>query len=176
VDEKVLVEFQTYRDLINALLWISIALISVTPLFLSLRLQLNRITNKYFSNMQAIILFVSFAFGLLSIAYIYGWFASPSPSNRIFITVWTGIQILTFSVVTLRSWPWSIGNDREDKIMSKATRIDGFYLDSQFRKVQIYVCEKTIAHHFDIPTDPNQRNDQEKKWVTTLENGNCPLC
>ncbi len=60
--------------------------------------------------------------------------------------------------------------------MSKAIKLDGYYLDSQFRRVQIYICEKTTSHHFDMPTDQNQRTDQEKKWATILQTGDCPLC
>ena len=176
VVDDALKELNSYRDLLNALLLISIALISVAPLFVSLRIQRKNDFKKKNPNWPAIILFISFISGIVSIAHIYSWFMSPIPSTRIWVTLFTGIQIILFAVAIFTFWPWFTGNETEVRKMSKAIKLDGYYLDSQFRRVQIYICEKTTSHHFDMPTDQNQRTDQEKKWATILQTGDCPLC
>jgi len=169
-------EFQTYRDLLNALLWISIALISVTPLFLSLQTQRIIQAKKKGINWPIFIAYLSFLLGLISMAYIYSWFMSPVQSTRIWTTVFVAAQLIIFTFATALYQPWWISKEMEAARMSKVIKLDGYYLDYQFRKVQIYVCEKTVAHHFDMPTDTSQRTDKEKKWAPALEAGNCPLC
>ena len=82
VVDDALKELNSYRDLLNALLLISIALISVAPLFVSLRIQRKSDFKKKNPNWPAIILFISFIFGIVSIAYIYSWFMSPAAPEK----------------------------------------------------------------------------------------------
>lgn len=172
-----------YGDYMSALLISSAALLAILPIFLGFARQYRRETNK---RPPALIVFsqsASFILGILAIMAILEWLffkefgGTIEQIAPIVPILLFGGQAMAFAIGTIPLFIELIGNGTEVTKMARVNKLEGVYLDSQFRRVEMYVCEKSLEpHKFDIPVDSNQRTKQEESWLKDLKNGKCPLC
>jgi hypothetical protein len=71
----------------------------------------------------------------------------------------------------------NVETERREVEVTKVNKLEGVYLDSEFRRINIYVCERSSSpHKFDIPLDISQQTKREKEWLKDIQKGKCPLC
>lgn len=164
-------------DYMAALLISSSAFVAIVPIFLGFARQYRRERKKKLPALLSWCQVISFVFGILTIVAILHWFYFKTPQNILAPLLLFFIQTGAFTIGTIPFWIELVGNGTEVTEMVRANKLEGIYLDSQFRRVELYVCEKSPEpHKFDIPVDINQQTKREKSWLEDLNNGKCPLC